>query len=225
MTLTSPERVVFPKGKITKQEVADYYLSVAPKILPHLKGRVLSLVRCPGGVGDCHYFRQDPRVSNAKELMEHVQQNTIEFHINTPDIMVFDLDPGEGLGLGKVRQGARDLKSILDELGLKSTIKTSGGKGYHIMVAGGDYEFSQKVAQLMEAKWPNRYTINIRKDARGGKIFVDYLRNSPNSTSVAPYSLRAKDKATVSMPISWEQLGAVKPDLVTIKNIGKWLQS
>jgi len=211
MTLTSPDKIVYSKGKITKQDVANYYRHIAPKILPHLKGRTLSLVRCPNGVGECHYFRQNPTVSSVKELLSHVQMNTIEFHINTPDIMVFDLDPGENVSLQRLRRGARDLKSILDELGLQSTLKTTGGKGYHVMVPYPE-NISGQIAQLLEAKWPAKYTTNIRKDAREGKIFIDYLRNGPSSTHIAPYSLRARPTPTIALPISWEELETTMPN-------------
>ena len=242
--LTSPEKEMF--NGITKQDLADYYAKVADLILPHIKGRVLSLVRCPKGSSEPCFYAKNPQdnsqyyIVNDKEgLLYEVQMNTIEFHtwgskykeLDKPDVMVFDLDPSEGLGLAKVRQGVRDLKSILDELGLESFLKTSGGKGYHIVVRyrSDDWEnfkkFAKQVAELMEAKWPNRYTTNIRKDARVGKIFVDYLRNAKGATSIAPYSVRAKPGAPISMPIDWEKLDMVKPNSVTIKNIDRFIKN
>jgi len=159
-------------------------------------------------------------------LISEVQMNTLEFHVwgscadnlERPDIMVFDLDPDEGMNLKKVRRGVRDLKSILDELSLVSYLKTSGGKGYHVVVplkptaSWREFsDFAKNIAKVMEEKWPDRYTSNVRKASRKGKIFIDWIRNSRGATSVAPYSVRARRGAPVSMPISWRELDAVAP--------------
>jgi len=170
-------------------------------------------------------------INNIEGLINEAQMNSIEFHtwgsqinnLNNPDMMVFDLDPDEGLSLKKLRDGVKDLKSILDKLKLKSYLKTSGGKGYHIVVPAQDMTWSEfrqiakQIAELMEAKWPDKYTSNIRKDKRKNKIFIDWQRNIKGSTFVAPYSLRAKDKPTVSMPISWNELDTIKPNEITLK--------
>jgi len=219
--ITSPDKLLFEN--ITKAQVADYYRAVASRMLPHLRKRNLSLVKCPKSIENCFYNKNinDERItiSTVDELIHHVQMNTIEFHVEDPGLMVFDLDPDEGMSLEKVRHGARDLRSVLDELGLKSFLKTSGGKGYHIVVPSGyGAEFAKNVALVMEAKWPERYTTNIRKDARKGKIFVDWLRNTRGATSVAPYSLRAKKGAPVSMPIEWSELDKIAPSDIDIKN-------
>lgn len=164
-------------------------------------------------------------------LIKEVQMGTIEFHLwgsrvytlEEPDMMVFDLDPDEGMELARIRQGVLDVKSILDELGLKSYLKTSGGKGYHVVVpfkasASWDLfsDFAKKVALVMEQKWPDRYTSNVRKSSRSGRIFIDWIRNSRAATSVAPYSLRARKGAKISMPIGWDELDKVAPDGITI---------
>jgi len=164
-------------------------------------------------------------------LINEVQMNSIEFHIwgskvndlENPDMLVFDLDPDELLSLKKLRQGVKDLKSILDELKLKSFLKTSGGKGYHVVVPINNINWedfrliAKNIAVLMESKWPEKYTSNIRKNKRKNKIFIDWVRNTRGATSVAPYSLRARNKAPVSMPISWEELDKIKPNEITIK--------
>jgi len=170
-------------------------------------------------------------IENSAGLISEAQMGTLEFHIwgsrvddlERPDMMVFDLDPDEGMNLDQVRQGVRDLKSILDELGLKSYLKTSGGKGYHVVVPLKPavswetfYDFAKRVAQVMELKWPDRYTSNVRKAKRAGKIFIDWIRNGRGATSIAPYSLRAKDGATVSMPIAWDELDWTTPDGVNL---------
>lgn len=170
-------------------------------------------------------------VENVQGLIHEAQMGTLEFHtwgsradsIDQPDIMVFDLDPDEGMDPATVRQGVRDLKSILSELSLNSYLKTSGGKGYHIVVplkpaASWDVfnGFARRVAQVMENKWPDRYTSNVRKVRRKNKIFIDWIRNGRGATSVAPYSLRARKGAGVSMPIAWDELDSIAPDGIDI---------
>jgi bifunctional non-homologous end joining protein LigD len=118
-----------------------------------------------------------------------------------------------------VRQGVQDIKSILAELSLNSYLKTSGGKGYHVVVPlkpsvdwNSFNDFARNVVVVMEHKWPDRYTSNVRKAKRSGKIFIDWIRNGRGATSIAPYSLRARKGANVSMPIEWEELDTVAPD-------------
>ena len=169
-------------------------------------------------------------------LIFEVQMNSYEFHVwgsnikslNKPDIMVFDLDPDKNLPLKKIREGVKDLKNILDELHLKSYLKTSGGKGYHVVVPIKKLktwkkfrEFAENIAIAMETKWPNKYTTNIRKEKRKGKIFIDWIRNTKSATSVAPYSIRARKGAKVSMPIKWSELDKIKPDEITMEEAKK----
>ena len=166
-------------------------------------------------------------------LIYEAQMGTLEFHtwgsrvddLERPDMMVFDLDPDEGMDLATVRQGVRDIRSILEQLSLKSFLKTSGGKGYHVVVpfkpaAGWDsfYGFARRVAEVMEQNWPDRYTSNVRKASRKNKIFIDWIRNGRGATSIAPYSLRARKGARVSMPIAWEELDTVAPDGIDMAN-------
>lgn len=178
-------------------------------------------------------------IKNSTGLISEVQMNSYEFHtwgstikkLETPDIMVFDLDPDDKLNISKLREGVKDLKSILDELKLKSYLKTSGGKGFHVVVPihkKMDWEefraTSKNIAMLMEAKWPNKYTSNIRKEERKGKIFIDWVRNTRSSTSVAPYSIRLRKKCAISMPISWKELDKIKPDEISIEDAIKRLK-
>ena len=128
------------------------------------------------------------------------------------------------MDLKTVREGVKDLKSILDNLSLKSFLKTSGGKGYHIIVPIQSIktwkkfrEFAKNIAKLMETKWPDKYVSNMRKEKRKNKIFIDWVRNTKGATSVAPYSIRIRKNATVSMPISWNELDKIKPDEITIE--------
>ena len=244
--ITHPDKMMFPRPKITKGELAEYYAAAAERMLPYIKDRLLSLVCCPSGITGEKFFRRHLDgefagiakkgeyfyATNEKGILSLAQYNAVEFHVwgsrktapDRPDVMVFDLDPDEGLSLSDVRRGARELKEVLDGLGLISFLKTSGGKGYHIVVPfqrGVAIEkfrdFAKGVAELMESTYPNRYTATMSKVARKGKIFIDWQRNSPGSTSVAPYSVRAREGAPVSMPIGWEELGKVAPASVTVK--------
>jgi bifunctional non-homologous end joining protein LigD len=170
-------------------------------------------------------------IDGVSGLVYEAQMGTLEFHtwgsrvdaLEKPDVMVFDLDPDEGMDLSMVRRGVKDLKSILEELSLISYLKTSGGKGYHVVVplkSAASWEvfrdFARRVAELMEGKWPDRYTSNVRKNKRVNKIFIDWIRNGRGATSVAPYSIRARTGARVSMPITWGELDTVAPDSITM---------
>ncbi len=252
--ITSPDRIVYPKLKITKQNIVDYYRMVSEKMLPLISNRPLSVYRCHENI-TLGYIKKHPekkiagiKIFNIKEennkkeyfaitslngLINEVQNGTIEFHVwanfynklTKPNYMVFDLDPDEGLSINTIRQGVKDLKKILDDFNLKSFLKTSGGKGYHVVVPlscnswSKFSSFAKDVALLMENKYPDRYTTNNKKSARKGKIFVDWLRNKKGATSVAPYSLRAKENASVSAPISWNELNKIAPDDITYFNI------
>lgn len=193
---------------------------------PESKGVVTIPITTSSGETEEYFY-----IENVSGLVSEVQMGTLEFHtwgscvdeLEKPDIMVFDLDPDEGMELSQVRQGVTDMKSILTELSLDSYLKTSGGKGYHVVVPLAPtvtwdtfHDFAKRVAQVMEQKWPDRYTSNVRKSKRGGKIFIDWIRNGRGATSIAPYSIRARKGARVSMPIPWEELDTVAPDGVTM---------
>lgn len=244
ISVTHPEKVMFPRPAYTKLQMAQYYAAVAPRMFPYVQGRPLSLVCCPSGIEGEHFFRRHLEGSyegvgfSGEEfflkgetgLVALVQYNAVEFHIQgrkkaagRPDTMVFDLDPDEALPLSKVRKGVKLLKETLESLGLISFLKTSGGKGYHVVVpfrTGTDSEkfrdFSKGVALLMEQRFPALFTANMLKKARTGKIFLDWQRNGRGATSVAPYSLRARAGAPVSMPIGWEELPKISPASVTL---------
>ncbi|HHV12965.1 MAG TPA: DNA ligase D [Clostridiales bacterium] len=189
---------------------------------PDNKGIVTIPITNSDGETEEYFYIED-----VSGLISEVQMGTLEFHtwgsrveqLEKPDIMVFDLDPDEGMELSRVRQGVLDIKGILAELSLDSYLKTSGGKGYHIVVplkpvAEWDtfHDFAKRVAEVMEQKWPDRYTSNVRKAKRKGRIFIDWIRNGRGATSIAPYSIRARSGAKVSMPITWEELDTVAPD-------------
>jgi bifunctional non-homologous end joining protein LigD len=193
---------------------------------PGSKGIITIPVSSSGGETEDYFY-----IENISGLIAEAQMGTLEFHtwgsrvdaLEKPDIMVFDLDPDEGMDLSRVRQGVRELKNMLAELSLNSYLKTSGGKGYHVVVPlipavawDAFHDFARRVAEVMEQKWPDRYTSNVRKAKRTGRIFIDWIRNGRGATSIAPYSLRARKGAGVSMPITWDELDTVAPDGVNI---------
>lgn len=252
--ITNPDKIIC--GDIKKIDLILYYQKIAPLMLPYISNRPLSVIRCHKGFNDACFFKKHPQLDNVKtffdkdeeyfylttkkEIIYQAQMGTIEFHpwgskvkaVDKPDIMIFDLDPDEKMPLETLRECVLKLKDILDQLNLTSFIKTSGGKGYHIVVPFSPCKnwdnfnnFSKQVALLMEQTWPKLFTSNIRKNTRKGKIFVDYLRNTKGATCVAPYSVRARENAPISVPISWKDLNKISPNEITIKNVDKYIKS
>jgi bifunctional non-homologous end joining protein LigD len=162
---------------------------------------------------------------SAEALVSLAQMDVLEIHtwnarvdhLETPDRVVFDLDPGPGVPWARVVEAARMVRELLGRLDLESFVKTTGGLGLHVVVpllprAGWDecLGFARAVAKTMERLDPHSFTASMVKRARTGRVYVDYLRNHRAATSVAAYSTRARPDATVSVPITWEELG---PDL------------
>jgi bifunctional non-homologous end joining protein LigD len=245
--ITHPERVIDPSTGHTKLDLARYYASIAGWMLPHLKSRPASLVRAPEGVGGELFFQKHAEVRTmpgvkqlpdlweghgpllevptAQALVAAAQMNVIEFHtwnsvkqkVDKPDRMIFDLDPGEGVAFAQVREGAHLMRTLLTELGLQCWLKTSGGKGLHVVVpmsARLDYDtvkaFSQAIVQHLAQTIPQRFVAKSGPANRVGKIFVDYLRNGFNATTAAAFSARARPGLGVSMPVSWDELPEIK---------------
>ncbi|BAN23307.1 DNA ligase D [Caballeronia insecticola] len=245
--ISHPERVIDKSTGLRKIDVVEYYASVADWILPHLKDRPVSLVRAPEDIGGELFFQKhsaklaiphitqhpdiDPghppllTIESAGALVGTAQMGTVELHtwnavasnIEKPDRMVFDLDPGEGVGWARMIEAARLTRELLVELGLESFCKTSGGKGFHVVVplvkqAGWDEmkDFSQAVAQHMASTLPKLFSAKMGMQNRKGKIFIDYLRNNRGSSTVAAFSLRARPGLGASMPIAWEELDDVQ---------------
>jgi bifunctional non-homologous end joining protein LigD len=240
--LTHPEKLLWPDEKVSKRDLLDHYALVWPRMEKFIVNRPLALVRAPDGVGGQSFFQKhasagmsekiftsrDPEdneeilyVKDFDGIAALVQMGVVEIHIwgcainaiDTPDQIVFDLDPDEGVAVDKVRQAALDIRAKLEELSLPTFVKTSGGKGYHVVVPlkpAAKWEavkaFSHDFARAMEQAEPDRYTATLSKKARVGKIFIDFLRNGRGSTTVAPYSSRAKKGATVSMPVTWGEI-------------------
>ena len=256
VSLSSPDKLLFPEDNITKQDVADYYWAIQERMMPHLSNRPVTFISCTDKIGeDCFYQKHlnheidginslaikdndgEPTdilvINNQTGLMGAIQNGSIEFHLwgssinqlEQPDRLVFDLDPDESITPEQVRQGVRDLKSLLNELGLKAYLKTSGGKGYHVVVPlfpSADWEscasFAKLIAQGMESKWPDRYTANMRKNKRKDKIYIDWVRSRRSSTAISNFSLRARPSAPISWPLRWSDLDSYLPNSVNISN-------
>lgn len=242
VTLSSPDKELWPEAGVTKQGLLDHYEKVWPRMQRFVINRPLALVRAPDGVGGQRFFQKhasagmheaigrmsDPEdgeellyIADFDGLAALVQFGVVEIHIwgatidtiETPDQVIFDLDPDEGLDAGDVRLAALDVKARLDALDLPAFVKTSGGKGYHVVVPlkpKADWSlvktFAHDLVHAMERATPDRYTATLSKKARQGRIFLDYLRNGRGSTTAAPFSTRAKAAATVSVPVTWAMI-------------------
>ena len=255
--VSHPDRVIDKSTGIRKIDLVRYYESVADWMLPHLQDRPVSLVRAPEDIGGELFFQKhsqklsipnvtqhpglDPghppliTVDTLKALVGAAQMGTIEFHtwnavvsnIEKPDRMVFDLDPDASLGWERMIEAAQLTRSLLEELGLTSFCKTSGGKGFHVVVplakhAGWDEvkTFSQAVAQHMATTLPKYFSAKMGAQNRKQKIFVDYLRNNRGSSTVAAFSARARPGLGVSVPLSWDEVATTTSgDQWTIENV------
>lgn len=256
--LTHPDRVLYREDGITKRDLARYYGAVAPWILPHVRGRLLSILRCPQGASKPGYY-QKRRVGSLPEaikavsfherhkvdmgfyiddeagLQALVQAGALEIHpwgsrladLEHPDRCTFNLDPGPHVPWKDVVRTAHELGDFLAGWGLESFVKTTGGKGLHIVMPLSDAPewgtlkiFAKRIAEEFARRHPDRYvTVMSRKD-RTGTIFIDYLRNDRGGTTLAPYSSRSLPRATVAVPLSWEELTpSLRSDAFTIKTL------
>jgi bifunctional non-homologous end joining protein LigD len=247
LKITHPERVIDASTGLRKIDLVRYYASIAPWMLPHLENRPVSLVRAPQGVAGPLFFQKHPEskvpglteldpalwpdhpallaVNSADSLVAAAQLNTIEFHgwnsttrrIALPDRFILDLDPGEGVSWKMLQEAALLTRAMLTELGLESWLKTSGGKGLHVVVPltpKDDYEavkdFSHAVVRHMAKVIPTRFVAVAGGGHRVGKVFIDYLRNGHGQTTACAFSARSRPGLGVSMPVGWEQLGELK---------------
>ena len=248
ITITHPDRVLWPESGITKLDLARYYAAIAPRLLEHAGHRPMSLVRCPqGDIGHCFFQRHAGGgmsdhvkgitveghgegkpyiyIDDASGLVSVVQMGTIEMHVwnatveavKTPDRLIFDLDPAPEVPWERVKDAARQVRDNLKSLGLISFVKTTGGKGLHVVVpfkAGPSWAeakgFARAFSDAMAKDNPDRFTINSRKNVRKGRTFIDYLRNDETASAVAAWSVRARTGAPVSVPIDWKELSALK---------------
>jgi bifunctional non-homologous end joining protein LigD len=250
IAVTHPDRIVDARSKATKLELVRYYESIAPHMIPHLKGRPIALVRAPYGIAGELFFQkhgdkiripgiiQLPReywpghpamleIASAETLVGAAQMNVIEFHtwnsttkaIDKPDRFLFDMDPGEGVSWSELVEGTTLVKRMMDLLGLECFLKTSGGKGLHVVVpitpaAAWGYDevkdFSQAVVQHMARTIPQLFVAKSGAQNRVGRIFIDYLRNGTGATTIAAFSARARPGLGVSVPLAWKELATLE---------------
>lgn len=264
VTLSNEDKILFPKSKITKGDLIDYYDFVASSMLSHVKNRLLSMHRFPSGIQSEGFFQKDAAeyfpswikrkaikkkedgtvkyvvCNNAATLVYLANLGCITMHIGLdkidklemPDRMIFDIDPSKN-DFARVKKCAQQLKQLLEHLKLPVFVMTTGSRGLHVVVPlkrvhTFDYvkKFAQQCARLLIAEHPKQMTMEIRKDKRRGKIFIDTLRNAFGQTAVAPYSVRAKEGAPIATPINWNELGRLKiSQHYTIKNIVRRLNT
>jgi len=241
IVLTNPDKVLYPEAGFTKRDLAVYYATIGEWMLPHLEKRPLTLVRCPNGWEKCFYQKNadsstHEAISRVKvdttgtlymtadsvsALVALLQMGVLELHpwgsrepkLGYPDRIIFDLDPDESVSWADVKQAVQIVRTLLDSIGLPAFLKTTGGKGLHVVVPikpTVEWEqvkgFTKAVAELLERTFPDRFTSKLLKVSRHGRIFIDYLRNAEGATAVGPYSLRAKANAPVATPIAWSEL-------------------
>jgi bifunctional non-homologous end joining protein LigD len=259
VALSHPDRVYWEDAGVTKKMLADYYVSVWERMRPHVTGRVIALLRCPeGAAGECFFQKHASAGIDASHLQSvkepdgeksiaiddlaglislvqagvleiHLRGSTVE-HLEEADRLVFDLDPGPGVEWRDIVAAARELRQRLEALKLKSFVKTTGGKGLHVVVPiqpvpwDEAKDFCRGLAEQLAAEYPDRFTATLKKSARNHRIFIDYLRNSREATAIAPYSTRARPGASVATPLTWDELGRVRAaNVFTVKNIERRL--
>jgi bifunctional non-homologous end joining protein LigD len=242
--VSNPDRVIDPASKATKLDLVRYYDRIADRMLPHLAGRPVALVRAPSGVEGELFFQKhgdtlkipgikqlDPglwpehpamlEVATREGLIGCAQMNVIELHtwnstkraIDKPDRVIFDLDPGEGIAWEQLLEATSLTKKMLDTLELASFLKTSGGKGLHVVVPltprlGYDAvkDFARAVVVHLATALPTLFVARSGAKNRVGRIFVDYLRNGWGATTAAAFSARARPGLGVSVPLKWSEL-------------------
>jgi bifunctional non-homologous end joining protein LigD len=242
--ITHPEKVLFPEGGITKGELCAYYEAIAPLMLPHIRGRPVTMERYPAGIDKKGFIQKDvskgfpawlqrvevdrkdgevvhyPLAGDARSLVWLANQNSITPHVWSsrlptlyqPDLCVFDLDP-PGDEPEALRAAALSVRELLEEVGLPSFVKTSGSKGFHILVpldGQADFEivwrFAHGAGAVLVKRHPDLLTQEFIKADRAGRIFVDTGRNAPGATCAAVYAVRPKAGAPVSAPCTWQEV-------------------
>ena len=258
--VTNPSRIIDPTNGITKLDVVRYYQSVSDLMFQHLNHRLVSLLRAPSGLNGEMFFQkhaETEKLTGVKKIQQDndklpmieinkkdglasaAQWNVIEFHthngnqsLDLPDRIIFDLDPGENVNWEKVKDAAQLMKAFLSQLNLPAFLKTSGGKGLHVVVPlQKEYDwdtvkaFTQAVVVHMSKTIPSRFVAKSGPKNRVGKIFIDYLRNGQDATTVSAWSLRARAGMGVSVPVDWEELTDIRSgDHWNLRNVHSRLQ-
>src|SRR6266436_5723452 len=246
LSLTNLDKVLYPSAGFTKGQVVDYYVRIAPYLVPHLAGRPLTMKRYPGGVEQEYFFEKNapmhlPEWVKTAPVWSDLNKRTvnyllandlptlvwianlasIELHpslsraadIAMPTMIVFDLDPGPPANIVQCAQVGLWVRDIFDHFGLQSFPKTSGSKGLQVYVplnTKTGYEqtksFARAVARLLEHEHPDLVVSDMKKAVRTNKVFVDWSQNDEHKTTISVYSLRARERPTVSTPVTWEEV-------------------
>lgn len=260
--VSHPDRVIFPDAGLTKLDLVHYYHSVSRWILPHLRGRPLTLKQCAPDADHCRFLRHAGERAPAHVRVVHIQEKTkvgdymivddeaalislaqrnmVEFHtwnstadrLERPNRIVLDLDPGPNVPWRRTVTAARMVRSTLGSLGLESWLKTTGGKGLHLVAPiapdcewSDCLEFAKSVAFTIAGHEPTLFTTRFAKAGRESQILIDYLRNNRTNTAVAAYSVRARANASISVPLDWDELTPrLDPARWTVKTIERRLK-
>ncbi|HET9172372.1 MAG TPA: non-homologous end-joining DNA ligase [Actinospica sp.] len=256
--LSHLDKLLFPEAGITKGDLVEHYRAVAARMLPRLRDRPLAVARYPDGIEAPSFFQQGAPahtpswIRTATVPKEHgeithilcqdertliylANQAAVTLHSwqaradrpDRPDQLLFDLDP-HGDDFEAVRHAALALHELLDDLGLPSLVKTTGGRGVHVIVpvlrrydADELRDFARSVSAVLVSREPHRYTSEIRKNKREGRLFLDITRNAYAQLAVAPYTVRAVPDARVATPLDWAELadGALLPGRFTLRTM------
>jgi bifunctional non-homologous end joining protein LigD len=257
LRITHPSKVMFPDEGITKAEILQYYLSVAPALMPHMQDRPVIIHAFPHGTQGRPYHRRwlakrspswlsrayiededehAPVIGSLADLMWIVNQDSIELHpwqsrashLHEPDLVVFDLDPGQGTPFDRTCEAALVIKDVLDQLGLVSQAKTTGGKGIHVLVGvepeldhDAAREWVMRVAGIIREHRGDLFTTDYAHHRRVGKVLLDYNQNGYRRSTAGIYSVRPQPGATVSTPVSWDEVasGKLAPTQFTIATV------
>ncbi|MEA2346566.1 MAG: bifunctional non-ous end joining protein LigD [Thermoleophilaceae bacterium] len=253
LSLSNLDKVLYPETGFTKGQVIDYYTRIAPVLLPHLRGRPLTMKRYPNGV-DEKYFYEKQRPKHAPDWVQSVSVEghrdgrvidyiladdlptlvwlanmaDLEMHpslslakdTGRPTVLAFDLDPGPPATIVECAEVALILREVFSELKLECFPKASGSKGMQVYVPLNNKKatydqtksVSRSLAQMLERQHPELVVSKMKKELRGGKVFMDWSQNDRYKTTVSVYSLRATAQPTVSAPLSWDEVEALTED-------------
>lgn len=262
LPITHPAKVLDVASGLTKQMLAEYYLAVAERMLPHVADRPLSIVRCPDGIGGQVFYQKHTgmgmpdgvksvtvpnrktgkreeflTIDSADGLVGMAQMGVLEIHpwgsrnesLEQPDRIIFDLDPDEAIAWKPLAGSAEELRTRLKRMGLVSFLKHTGGKGLHVVVpikAEHTWptvkEFAHALVLQMEKEQPNLYVTKMTKAIRKGRIYLDYLRNEREATSIAPFSPRARVGAPAAVTMSWSELESKAAPSYRVADFEQW---
>ena len=260
--ITHPDKILDEQSKLTKLQLAEYYLAVSGHLLPHVADRPLSIVRCPEGSGKPCFFQKhigmgvpagidsvpvtskkggEPEeyltISKVEGLVGLAQMGVLEVHpwgsrnqtLEKPDRIIIDLDPDTELPWKRLVSSAIEVRDLLKQLGLESFVKSTGGKGLHVVAPiaahhewPGVKEFAHHFVLMMERAHPDLYLTKMTKSARTNRIFLDYLRNERGATAVAAWSPRARAGVRVAVPLTWAELDRTDPKQFSVANYSDW---